>query len=65
MAPAIIWISEYEHQRRDCHTTRLLGTRLELVGSLEVSSMQEARALERRLKKMKSPAKAIRFFRSE
>jgi predicted GIY-YIG superfamily endonuclease len=54
-----------EHQRGSCHTTRRLGAGLELVASRQVSSMQEARVLEKRLKKMKSPAKALRFLRSE
>jgi predicted GIY-YIG superfamily endonuclease len=52
-----------EHRRGSCHTTRRLGARLELVASRQVSSMQEARALEKRLKKMKNPAKALQFLR--
>src|SRR4029453_9737136 len=53
-----------EHQCGSCHTTHRLGARLELVASQQVPSMEEARALERRLKKMKNPAKALRFLRS-
>jgi predicted GIY-YIG superfamily endonuclease len=50
-----------EHERGSCHTTWRLGARLELVGFRQVFSMQEARALEKRLKKMKNPAKLFAF----
>ncbi len=53
-----------EHQRGRRHTTRRFAARLELVASRRVSSTQEARALEKRLKKMKNPAKALQFLRS-
>ena len=50
-----------EHERGSNHTTRRLGGELRLVASREVASMEEARALEKRLKRMKNPAKAIQF----
>jgi putative endonuclease len=53
-----------EHQRGSNHTTRRLGGELRLVASREVDSMEEARALENRLKRMKNPAKAIQFLNS-
>ena len=50
-----------EHQRGSNHTTQRFGGQVYLVASREVASMIEARALEKRLKRMKNPAKAIRF----
>ena len=52
-----------EHRRGSWHTTRRLRARLELVAWRQVSSMQESRALEKRLEKMKNPAKALQFLR--
>jgi predicted GIY-YIG superfamily endonuclease len=54
-----------EHQRASCHTTQRLGVRLEVVAARQVCSIEEARALEKRLKRMKNAAKAVRFLRSE
>jgi predicted GIY-YIG superfamily endonuclease len=53
-----------EHQRGSNHTTRRFGGPIRLLASREVASMEEARALEKLLKKMKNPAKAIRFLNS-
>ena len=44
-----------EHQRGSNHTTRRLGRGVDLVAQLEVSSMNEARALELKLKRKKNP----------
>ena len=48
-----------EHQRGSNHTTRRLGSNVEMVATAEVSSMIEARLLELRLKKKKNPRLAI------
>jgi len=53
-----------EHQRGSCHSSKRLGQSIELVVTASCSSMAEARALERRLKRMKNPAAAIAFVRS-
>ena len=54
-----------EHQRGSNHTTRRLGGELRLIACREVASMEEARALEKRLKRMKNPAKAIELLSSQ
>ena len=48
-----------EHQRGHTHTTQRLGTDLELVASLELAALAEARALERELKRKKNPKLAL------
>jgi putative endonuclease len=48
-----------QHRNGQCHTTRRLGTTLELVISLELESLAEARQLERELKRKKNPQLAI------
>jgi predicted GIY-YIG superfamily endonuclease len=53
-----------EHQRGSNHTTRRFGGTLQIIASREVSSMEEARSLEKRLKKMKNPTKPIHFLNS-
>jgi putative endonuclease len=53
-----------EHERGSNHTTRRLGGELRLIASRQVASMREARALEKRLKRMKNPQKAIEFLKS-
>jgi predicted GIY-YIG superfamily endonuclease len=53
-----------EHECGSNHTTRRLSSELRLVASRKVGSMEEARALEKRLKRMKNPAKAIQFLNS-
>jgi predicted GIY-YIG superfamily endonuclease len=52
-----------EHQREQPHHACASGP-IRLLASREVASMEEARALEKLLKKMKNPAKAIRFLNS-
>jgi predicted GIY-YIG superfamily endonuclease len=53
-----------EYKRGSNHITCRFGGQMCLVASREVPSMEEARALEKRLKKIKNPAKAIRFLNS-
>ena len=53
-----------EHRRGSCHTTRRLGSALELVIERKCSSIAEARALEQRLKRMRNPRAAIDFVQS-
>jgi len=50
-----------EHQRGSCHSTRRLGGEVELVASCGCASMEEARHLELRLKRMKNPRAALAF----
>ena len=48
-----------EHQRGHTHTTKRLGDEVELVAALELATLVEARALERELKRKKSPRIAL------
>ena len=48
-----------EHRRGSNHTTRRLGEELLVAAATEVSSMAEARTLERQLKRKKNPRLAI------
>ena len=48
-----------EHRRGHAHTTSRLGAELALVASKELATMDEARRLERSLKRKKSPKLAI------
>ena len=48
-----------EHRRGSNHTTRRFGGALQLVASLQLSSMAQARKIEIALKKKKSPALAV------
>ena len=48
-----------EHRRGSNHTTRRLGEELLVAAATEVSSMAEARTLERQLKRKKNPQLAI------
>ena len=48
-----------EHQRGHTHTTKRLGLALQLVESLELSSLAEARTFERELKAKKNPKLAL------
>ena len=48
-----------EHRRGSNHTTRRFGETLQLVAVKELASMEEARALERQLKRKKNPRAAI------
>ncbi len=48
-----------EHRNGGTHSTARLGYPLELVASLEVAELAEARKLERELKRKKNPSLAI------
>jgi predicted GIY-YIG superfamily endonuclease len=50
-----------EHRRGGTHTTARIGEDLELIASRELTSMAEARKLERRLKKKKNPRLAWQY----
>jgi predicted GIY-YIG superfamily endonuclease len=53
-----------EHKRGSNHTTHRFGGQIELVVAKELSSMAEARKLERALKRKKNPRLAISTLRS-
>ena len=48
-----------QHRHGHTHSTRRLGNPLELVVSLVVSTLAEARALEREMKRKKNPRLAL------
>ena len=48
-----------EHQRGSNHTTRRFGETIELVEAVELSTMTEARKIERTLKRKKNPKLAL------
>ena len=48
-----------EHRRGHTHTTKRLGTTIEIVASRAFDSLDEARRVERKLKAKKNPRLAI------
>jgi len=54
-----------EHLRGHTHTTKRLGTNLTVVAKLEVPTLKEARAIERKLKAWGKPEKAVAFLNSQ
>ena len=52
-----------EHRRGSNHTTRRLGETLELIAAVEVTTMKEARKLERICKRKKNPELALDMLR--
>jgi len=48
-----------QHRQGHTHTTRRLGQPIELVSSLELEFLEEARALEREMKRKKNPRLAL------
>jgi predicted GIY-YIG superfamily endonuclease len=48
-----------QHRNGHTHSTRRLGTTLELLASLEVGTLAEARDLERQMKQKKNPQLAL------
>lgn len=48
-----------QHCHGQTHTTKRLGSELILVAELELSTLEEARSLERLLKRKKNPCLAI------
>ena len=53
-----------EHQNGQTHTTKRLGGELELVATLELTTLSEARALEREIKRKKNPELALTLLRN-
>jgi predicted GIY-YIG superfamily endonuclease len=53
-----------EHLRRGTHTTQRLGKHLETAATLELETIEQARALERQLKGKKNPKLAIAMLRT-
>jgi putative endonuclease len=53
-----------EHHNGGTHTTQRLGEELRLIATKEVASISEARAVERDLKRKKSPRLAIYHLRT-
>jgi predicted GIY-YIG superfamily endonuclease len=48
-----------QHQRGHTHTTKRLGGNLAIAAAAETTSLAEARALERELKRKKNPQLAL------
>ena len=48
-----------QHRHGHTHSTRRLGKELELVAALELATLEEARALEREMKRKKNPRLAL------
>ncbi|MCU0785964.1 MAG: GIY-YIG nuclease family protein [Verrucomicrobia bacterium] len=48
-----------EHRRGQMHTTKRLGGELTLLASVELASLEEARALEREMKRKRNPQLAL------
>jgi len=48
-----------EHRRGQTHSTKRLGDNLEIGAAVELSSLDEARALEREMKRKKNPRLAL------
>ena len=48
-----------QHRKGQTHTTRRLGESLELVDSVEIADLSEARRFERELKSKKNPKLAL------
>jgi putative endonuclease len=53
-----------EHQRGQTHSTRRLGHNLEIVAAVELATLDEARALEREMKRKKNPRLALALLQS-
>jgi predicted GIY-YIG superfamily endonuclease len=54
-----------EHLSGSCHTTKRLGTSIECIATNKCATLNEARALECRLKRMKNPTAAFAFLRKQ
>ena len=48
-----------EHQRGQTHTTKRLDDNLEIVATVELPTLDEARSLEREMKRKKNPHLAL------
>jgi predicted GIY-YIG superfamily endonuclease len=53
-----------EHHRGQAHSTKRLGGNLEIVAAVELSGLDEARALEREMKRKKNPRLALAMLQS-
>lgn len=53
-----------EHQKVQTHTTKRLGGSLEIVATVELPTLAEARALEREMKRKKNPELALMLLRN-
>jgi len=53
-----------EHRLGQTHTTKRLGGNLEIVATLELPTLSEARALEREMKRKKNPELALLLLRN-
>ena len=49
----------HEHQHGQTHSTKRLGGNLEIMAAVELSTIEEARALEREMKRKKNPRLAL------
>jgi len=54
----------HEHRHGQTHSTKRLGDNLEIVSALELSTIEEARALEREMKRKKNPRLALALLQS-
>jgi len=54
-----------QHLRGHTATTKRLGEKLEIVAKREVATLQEARKLERELKRKKNPKLAIYYLQKQ
>ena len=53
-----------EHRQGQTHTTKRLGDNLEVVAVLELATIDEARTLEREMKRKKNPQLALALLQS-
>jgi putative endonuclease len=53
-----------EHRQGQTHTTKRLGNNLEVIAAVELTAMDEARALERELKRKKNPRLVLAMLQS-
>ena len=55
----------HQHRHGHTHSPKRLGNPLRLTASLEVAQLQEARSLERQLKRKKNPRLALHLLESK
>jgi predicted GIY-YIG superfamily endonuclease len=53
-----------DHRRGQTHSTKRLGSNLEIVAAVELAGLDEARALEREMKRKKNPRLALALLQS-
>jgi len=54
-----------QHHHGHTHSTKRLGSDLEVAATLEVSTLEEARAMEREMKRKKNPQLALYLLESK